>query len=238
MMRFLPTAIAALFCLLAFGSGPAVAATLSRADLSRELGGHLRAVLKASGSELRLVSLHYGKVLDLPDGALTWELEANPDTLQPGRETLMATALVDGAPATTLSVSALFIQKVRVPVARSNIRRGDVVAADDFKWQEVELTRPLPGLVRRPGTLVGKAAIRPVRAGVALRQGWFDAPMAVDRGDRVRIQVVRGGLKIDTNAVALAKGRVGDLIQVRNPKSNVRYEARVTGPGLARVQAW
>ncbi len=219
-------------------SGSAPAATLGRAELVRELDGHLRTLLEDAGGSLRLASVHYNKSLTLPDGAISWEVNQEMDGLRPGRRAITVTALVDGHPEATLRVSAVLKQWLRLPVARHGIDRGDVVSAADFRWEERELTRPVPGLVREIDSLVGMAATRRIREGVILRKKWFDAPMAVDRGERVRIRVIRGGLKIETTAVSLGKGRVGDLIQVRNPKSNIRYEARVTGPGRARVQTW
>ena len=238
MMKFFSSRIRVFFLIALCWSGSVNAATLSRSDLARELGGHLRMALKASESTLRLVSIHYNKNLKLLDGTVGWEVEQDLDDLRPGRRALPVTVLVDGHPETNIRVSAVFKQWVRVPVARQDIGRGQMVRAADFRWEEMVLSRPVPGLVRQLDGLVGMAATRRIREGVLLRDKWFVAPLAVGRGERVRIRVFRGGLKIESNAVALGKGRVGDLIQVRNPKSQIRYEVRVTGPGQARVQAW
>ncbi|MEO5353488.1 MAG: flagellar basal body P-ring formation chaperone FlgA [Magnetococcus sp. XQGC-1] len=124
------------------------------------------------------------------------------------------------------------------PVLQRDFHRGEVVGQEDVSLQEVELVNPLPGRVRDPQRVVGKAVNREVKAGQPLVDRWLEGPVVVERGDRVRVTLVRGGLRIETSGVATQRGRVGESITVRNTESKSLFEVQITAPGEAQVRAW
>jgi flagella basal body P-ring formation protein FlgA len=58
---------------------------------------------------------------------------------------------------------------------------------------------------------------------------------AVSRGDPVIIEASRGGAVIRTEGTAREDGRIGDIIDVINNRSERQIRARVEGGGLVRV---
>ncbi|MBF0156216.1 MAG: flagellar basal body P-ring formation protein FlgA, partial [Magnetococcales bacterium] len=114
--------------------------------------------------------------------------------------------------------------------------RNQSVGADDLEWQTVEVDKPLRGTILDPKEVVGLTASRQVREGIPLGESWFERPLAVERGSLVRVLLEKGGLVITSSATSVGKGRVGDLVEVRNPRSQRRFMARVVAPGEVRVE--
>lgn len=219
-------------------SAAASAQVVARADVVAGVRPQLEAVLALANSNLKVTSIFHRHDLKLADGEVTWQVDVDPGSLKPGRRTVQVTALVEGIPEATTKVATVIKGYLDVPVARHNLKRGSSVIASDIEYKRIEVTRPIDGLVGDKEDVVGMMTLRAVREGVPLRMKWFDAPLAIERGESVKVKLVRGGLVINATAIALGKGRVGDTIQLRNPESHIRYEARVSAPGQARIQSW
>jgi flagella basal body P-ring formation protein FlgA len=68
-----------------------------------------------------------------------------------------------------------------------------------------------------------------------VRSSHIKAPQVVRRGDRVILEASTAGISVVTTGTALANGKVGEQIQVRNEKSARVVDAEIIGPGKARV---
>lgn len=93
---------------------------------------------------------------------------------------------------------------------------------------------------KEPLTVAQVAGMTPVRslpAGSELRADLLAPPNDINRGDAVRVEVRSGAARLALTARALTGGRSGDTISVRNPESNKTFQARVTGKGMAIVDA-
>ncbi|MEO5368279.1 MAG: flagellar basal body P-ring formation chaperone FlgA [Magnetococcus sp. WYHC-3] len=156
--------------------------------------------------------------------------------MEPGRQVLDLSLLVNGQAVERIRPTVVLQQRVVVAKARRALRRGETISDADLVWEEELMTRPAPGLVATREDILGKAAARGIRAGQPIQLGWLDMPVAVERGQSTLVVLETGGLRIRTIGVALDSGRVGDLITVRNPDSQLRYQARVEAPGQARVE--
>ena len=219
-----------------------LAQTLTSSEVEQALDVRLRIALEESRSDLQIVTLRHRSSLEIPDGEIAWELghggRFDPSTLGPGRHVLPIVAVVNGALVSRSQVTVTFSQRVETPVLRRSVKRGEQISLADLTMKEINLSRPLSGRVREVSQVVGLVATRGLREGRPLIDKWFQLPLAVDRGDRVRVQLKRGGLKIETTGLALRSGWVGDRISVRNPDSKLRYEVEITAPGEARVPVW
>ncbi len=211
---------------------------VSRAQVVQGVKAPLEAMAVRSGSGLKVVTLFQRHDLNLPDGEVTWRVELDSESLKLGRQPIPVSVLVDGEAVSSISLNAVIKRFVEVPVVRRTIKRGVRITADDIQWHKIELVRAIDGLVKDEMDVIGMVAVRTIREKTPLRTKWFRLPLAVDRGERVRVRVAQKGLVINTVGIALEKGRVGDLIELRNPQSHVRYEARISAPGQALVQTW
>jgi flagella basal body P-ring formation protein FlgA len=88
-----------------------------------------------------------------------------------------------------------------------------------------------------PEQAVGMAVRRVMLPGQALTLADLSRPLAVQKGARVMMQLVSGGLSLTAQGQALEAGTVGERIQVLNPNSRAVVEAEVVGPDRVRVAA-
>ena len=63
-----------------------------------------------------------------------------------------------------------------------------------------------------------------------------DLPDLVQRGQLLKIRLVRPGIQVEIKGEALSRGHLGEQIQVRNTQSGTTLFAEVIGDGLVQVQ--
>ncbi|MBF0369498.1 MAG: flagellar basal body P-ring formation protein FlgA [Magnetococcales bacterium] len=214
----------------------AQAQLLSQEQLNRQVSLELQKILADDGNGLTVSNVLYRYDLQVNDGEVSVEVDLPMEIQTPGRHTILVNVLVDGVVEKVLEPTAKLTQRLRIPVPATTLERGTVVSSADFNWIEKEFSRSIPGLVTEINAVVGKALTRTAREGRLLQSKWFEAPVAVDRGERIRVKVSTGLLTINTLGVAMGKGRIGETIEVRNPDSRQRYLARIIGPGEVQVE--
>lgn len=228
----------ALVTLLTGIASSAFAQVVERQVVMRESEQRLKALLEGSGGELRVSQVFFRDPLNLPDGRVDWAIRDGVGELKPGRQSVAVAVTVDGRPATVIQVAATLKQLAGYPVLRRAVKRGEVVSEADLRWEEKELDREIPGLVRDAGQVAGQAAAREIKPNRPLQEEWFGSPVAVKRGERLRVVMERGPLTIETVGVARSAGRVGETISLENPDSHRRFEARILEPGRAKALSW
>lgn len=93
----------------------------------------------------------------------------------------------------------------------------------------------IPGALSSSGDAVGLEARVTLYPGRAIRIGDVGPPALVDRNQLVTLVYTAGGLGITTEGRALARGGVGDVVQVMNLSSRTVLAAQVLGDGTLRV---
>jgi flagella basal body P-ring formation protein FlgA len=100
-------------------------------------------------------------------------------------------------------------------------RQVRLEAYDDFPLQNA--------IARNLGEVVGRVSRRPLRAGLPVHLTDLSEPLQVHRGDLVQVTVISGAAQIDLEARAETAGRQGDVISLRNLRSDKTFRARVEG---------
>ncbi|MBF0179683.1 MAG: flagellar basal body P-ring formation protein FlgA [Magnetococcales bacterium] len=216
----------------------AQAQVIGRQEVMREAGERLRVMVDKSGKGLRLDRVFYRGDLNLPDGQVAWRVTTPVGDLAPGRNQVALEVAVNGQAPTLIQLTANLKQRIRYLTLRRPLKRGDVLAEGDLKWEETEVDRNMEGMASDMAALVGQSATRSLQAGKPLRLDWFDTPVLVARGERVQVLMESGALRIETVAVAMASARAGEIIAMENPDSHRRFNARVVGPGRAQAMTW
>jgi flagella basal body P-ring formation protein FlgA len=144
--------------------------------------------------------------------------------LQGGGETLMEGVV-------TANVRA----ELPVVVAARDLRSGRPLAQRDLSVEVRDVSELPAGWLDDPSQAVGRSPRRPVRAGKALVPDSLDEVAPVRRGQRVKIRLTRGRLRIETVGLAREDGAVGDWIRVLNVASRREVIARVGEDGAVHV---
>ena len=149
-----------------------------------------------------------------------------------GRRRIVVTAQA-GAPPTLRTARAAHASAALV-YARS-LATGDVVAASDLVWSAEAVA---PGDAPRDADeVVGKAARRPVREGMAVGVHDLASPHVIRRDDLVQVAFEEDGVRLVLEGKALGDAAVGEPVQVVNVQSKKVLDAVAAAPGLAVVGA-
>ena len=120
-------------------------------------------------------------------------------------------------------------------VAVANLQPGHPVEVSQVRL-EVRNELPSSGVFLTAIEQVeGKILQCPVAAGTALRAHWLAAPKDVLRGDIVQVEVWSGRAHLKLPGVAEASGSKGQSIPVRNPETQKRFWATVSGKGFVSI---
>ena len=121
-------------------------------------------------------------------------------------------------------------------VASRSLERGSLIQPGDFHFVRQNLTLIGANFVDPTAVILGQELKRSMRAGEPLRLSYLELPKIVQRGDRVTLEAQALGLNVAAPGLAMANGKVGERIQVKNAQSNRIVDALVIAPGRVRVK--
>lgn len=171
---------------------------------------------KAENVEVRIVS--FQPVL-LPPGQVNFRVVRPAKGITPGLQSFLLAADIGGREATRLSVRAEIKTFEDVVVTSFPLGIREIVQAKDVRLER----RDISSLPVKPFTnindVVGQQAVRAVEMNEILTQKSVDRPKLVRRGSSITLVYETGSLRVEAPGTAEENGKVGDLIQVKNPTS-------------------
>ncbi len=127
------------------------------------------------------------------------------------------------------------IIRTNVVLPRYDIGRGVQLSAEDLsvedRWLPPSQSNAMSTLVQA----VGRVAATRLRAGRMLRAKDVKREVLIERGDRVMVRCLVGGVVISLEAEARSGGAENDLIELRKLGERDTFFGLVTGPGAAIV---
>ncbi len=145
------------------------------------------------------------------------------------------TVSVDDQVVRRINVVGDIARSASIPVLDQGLKRGDVIAASNVRWVEVDENR-LPGsTVLLPGRVIGLAARRDMRPGVPILVNDLTRAIVVEKDSLVTMQLSTPGMHLTARGRALQDGGEGEVIRIVNLQSKMTVEGVVTGPGVVVV---
>lgn len=170
---------------------------------------------------------------DLPQQACPQPLQVETGQ-QPssvlGRQRITLTC--SGHPDSSITVTAQATVFIKAVVATQVLEREEPITRGMLTLREVRVSRQDQAYFNWIDQVEGLSARRRIRADQALTQEMLTSPWLVRRGQRVTMQARHGVIQANTEGEALADGRKGDVIRVKNVTSGKVIEAQVTGIGV------
>lgn len=123
----------------------------------------------------------------------------------------------------------------QVVIAIQPIPKDTQLTALDVKLESRDVTLLHSGYYKDLTQVVGQVSKRPIREDQVVNSAILQPAMMVDRGEKVVIFAEGKGLSIRTTGVAMQQGVHGELIRVKNSKTNKVVEGRISGPGQVKV---
>lgn len=126
---------------------------------------------------------------------------------------------------------------LEVLVAKVEIARHQPVTMQLLEWRTVNIGQYPRGVIRDQRAIEGTSARRRIRAGQVLSPSLLEPLLLVRRGEPVTVHAHHGPVQARTAGEALADGRKGSVIAVRNLGSGKIVQATVSAPGAVSITA-
>lgn len=169
----------------------------------------------------------------LPKGKLAMEVvPSNPTILKSSSFSLLFR--VNGKVEKNFSVPGELKALAPVIIATDSLPRGSLLTPANTQEAVKDLTRhdnPCTNLRR----ILGKRLKRTVRAHDVIHSSDVEIPPLIQRGQVVKIIIRTGNMHLSATGVARADGKQGEIIRVRNARSNKLIQGRVTASGTVEV---
>lgn len=194
------------------------------------------AVLKAAWQPLcEECELEFQKI-SLPAIAhvIDWSLKPSTD-LPKGGFTVPVELIKESGPAASAWVTGRLVIKRKVPVAKRMLSMQEQVAASDYTWEYKDTTLSYDG-IPTVAELSGRRLKRAIRAGDVIWLSNLERQKAIRAGQPVQVRSKAAGWEVSLTVVAQQDAHVGDVIQLKNPKSNSVLIGSVVGPGEVEIQ--
>ena len=156
-----------------------------------------------------------------------------PDRL--GRRGFEVVIRVNGRSVHTVRALADITVHARIVGSTRLIPRNRIIQPDDVALVRTALRSTKDRYLSDLNKVIGLRTLRPIRAHAPILSSVLSSPFAVKKGERVTIQVKRGGLLIHTLGVSNSDGHVGQRLSVRNMDSRRDIQAVVKAPGIVEV---
>ena len=118
--------------------------------------------------------------------------------------------------------------QLTVAVLIKNISKGQVIS-EEFLGFEARPERQIYGAYTNISEVLGRKAKSNIAAGTILKARHLDTVYSVDKNDSVLVIAANKAITITTSAIALENGQVGDMIAVKNVKSEKTFKVIITG---------
>jgi flagella basal body P-ring formation protein FlgA len=124
-------------------------------------------------------------------------------------------------------------------VAAEELKPGRVIEARQLRLESRQDSGPASPrtFITEFAAATGRVPRRTIAAGAPIRSEWLEAPKAIQRGETVEVEAVRGAARLKFEAVAQTSGAIGDIISIENPTSKRRFPARVEAKGRVVVKS-
>ena len=123
-----------------------------------------------------------------------------------------------------------------VAVTTGTFMRGHIMEASDIRLEQRNV-KQISGkhFIKDMDRIVGKVLKRPISGDKVIQASYLEMPTLVHRGQTITILAVTNGLVVRMNGKSMMDGAMGDLIQVKNPKSKKIINGTVTAAGVVSV---
>ncbi|MBO6787389.1 MAG: flagellar basal body P-ring formation protein FlgA [Rhodospirillales bacterium] len=142
-----------------------------------------------------------------------------------------------GMDMTKIRTTGRAYRTVDVPVLRTRVLRGDLITENDLEWVKMKAERVQANILIDMSELIGKTPRRGIRAGYPIRNNDVTRPVLVEKNSLVTIIHQVPNMILTAQGKAMQDGADGDIVQIKNGRSNQIVEAEVIGPGRVAVKS-
>ena len=161
--------------------------------------------------------------------------EAYLQSLTSDKKNHSFTAKVAEAGASNLTIEGRYEEYVQVPVLKTNIQHGDIITREDITSERVSVQKIKRSTIKDAEDLLGKSPRFNITALRPITEEDVVSPRVIKKGDQVTLDYDSGSVIIQTSGVAMEHGAIGDLIKVKNARSEVIIQGVVESKSIVHV---
>jgi flagellar basal body P-ring formation protein FlgA len=126
--------------------------------------------------------------------------------------------------------------KKKLFVTKRDLKKGDVIRSTDLSVRETLLTGPGTAYPSNIEEVQGKVVRKDVPGGTVLTCALLDERQSVQKGELVDIIAKGKALLVQAKGRVLEKGKIGDVVRVKNIDSGKDILAKVIGSDAVTVE--
>ena len=123
----------------------------------------------------------------------------------------------------------------KVLVAGASLPLESVISPSSVRVEEREVMGAKGRYLTKPEELKGRVPIRYIQMGQPIEQNMLRNPVVIHSGAPVRLVASYHGVEVSAEGVALQKGRIGEVIKVRNAKSAKTLRGKVIDAATVKI---
>ncbi len=191
--------------------------TLSGAELQTAARNAIENALAAQGENRRHEIIFTQKTFDvnLPEGIIDVSAQMPSQLSYISLNPVRLIVSVNGRMARTVSVTAKVNVYDTVLIANHDLRIEGIVNAGDFRLAEIAIDGR-GDYITDVDKVIGLVPHRFIRAGSPISLTYFRQPVVVNSGQLVNIVANINGVKATAKGIVMSRGRIGDLVKVKN----------------------
>ena len=216
-------------------SGSSQRQTISASDLEQTIFSALTRQYGRRHHRVSVRILFPKKPLVVPAGKLDLEIEKLGRSGRTGRRSFRIGLFLNGQFKQTINVVGEIKAQATVAVPTRWMKPKEVVSADDVTAITVDMPSLTHDFIFNQKEVIGKQVLRPLSPRKPIRKIMLDDPPVIHKGDRVMIEVRKGGLLVQAVGLAKADGKSGDMIPVQNNNSGRELMGIILSAGLVEV---
>jgi flagellar basal body P-ring formation protein FlgA len=175
------------------------------------------------------------KIIHSADHPLKLVVHALQIDTQSRRWQAQANILAAGKTVTVKPVSGTYMGMMDVPTVTRQLGRNDVIEASDITMKAFPQAQLRKETITDASKLIGLSPRNMISANRPIRQSEVNSPVVVKKGDAVQMTYTNAYMSIKTTGVALQDGAKGDMIRVKNDKSEKAISGRIQNAGHIEV---
>ena len=143
--------------------------------------------------------------------------------------------LANGKTEIVKPVSGNYTPLVDVPVLTHQLGKTDIIEAKDLSTKAVPERFMRKDTVTDAKLLIGQSPRAIISADRPIRQGEVSSPILIKKGESVQLTYTNPYMSLKATGIALQDGAQGDMIRVKNDKSEKAVSGRVASSGRVEV---
>ena len=190
---------------------------------------------RAGGAETNIRRFKIRGNDPLPLGKITLSPVEQSKRPIKGATTLSMAVNVNGKDMGRLTLTGWVDRYEPVVCASRYVPKGDILTQEDIVLKKINTAKASSRIIRNPEQVIGKQVKSNLRPGRVIQQNIVMLPPMVEKGERVRILAISGGIQVATLGIAMDEGREGEQIKVENIASKKQVVGRVAGRSTVEV---